>query len=84
MLPSFLRSASAHSVDGEWFELESNEEESVYALLNDVYTIHGKDSDDEQMINLQRNLEYARGLVARDEILSELIKLQDKSPATTN
>ena len=53
--------------------MERNEEGAVFGLLSKVYTIRGKQLEDDQKNNMNSNLELSRGMLARDEAIKELI-----------
>ena len=75
----FLEGALTQEVNGQWFEVEMNEEEAIFGKLSEVYSLLGKETVEEQKNNLQRNLEFSRGMVVRDQIIEELIAGQRKS-----
>ena len=69
----FLQGAESLDVENNWIEVERNEEGAVFGLLSKVYTIRGKQIEDDQKNNMNSNLELSRGMLARDEAIKELI-----------
>ena len=71
-----LTRADSLEVNGKWSELERNEEQATFVLLEDVYSTRGKQLEEEQKNVMNTNLEFSRGMFARDETIRELL---DKS-----
>ena len=69
----FLQGAESLDVENKWVEVERNEERVVFGFLSKVYTIRVKQIEDEQKNTMNANLEFSRGMLARDEAIKELI-----------
>ena len=67
-----LERAEALNADHEWVELERNEGRAIFGLLKTVYSIRGKQWEEDQKNTADRNLELSRGMLSRDETLKEL------------
>ncbi len=70
-----LEVAETLEVDGKWIELERNEDQAIFAVLNKVYSIRGKQFEKEQKNSLHANLERSRGMLSRDQTIEELLAL---------
>ena len=60
-------------MDNRWVEIERNQDSAVYGLLNNVYSLRGKEFEDGQRDTLNSNLELSRGMHARDQVVGEIL-----------
>ncbi len=70
-----LEGAEALEVDQQWVELERNEKGAVFGLLRAVYSMRGKQLEEDQRSTMNSNLELSRGLLSRDETINELLSV---------
>ena len=68
-----LQGADALKVDNTWVEIERNQDSAFYGLLSNVYSLRGKDFEDGERDALNSNLELSRGMLARDEVVGEIL-----------
>jgi len=68
-----LQGADTLNVGDGWVEISRDENQAFLGSITDVYSILGKDLEEEQKSAMQENLELSRAMVSRDETLRELI-----------
>ena len=70
-----LKGAENLEVDGNWVEIERNEDRAIFGLLASVYSIQGKQIEVGQKKSMNANLELSRGMLARDQTIRELLSV---------
>jgi hypothetical protein len=68
-----LQGADTLNVGDGWVEISRDENQAFLGSITDVYSILGKDLEEEQKSAMQENLELSRAMLSRDETLRELI-----------
>lgn len=68
-----LEKAETLAVDNSWIELERNQGSAVFGSLSRVYSVRGKQIEDEQKETMSTNLELSRAMLARDGVIKDLL-----------